>query len=37
MVTKLKNLNYNKTQKHELGQNSTESLTNFKNSKCDTF
>ena len=35
VVTKLKNLNGNKTQKHELGQNSTQSLTNFKDSNCD--
>ena len=44
MVTKLKNLNCNKTQKLELGQNSTQSLTNYKktqtvskfnNSNCD--
>ena len=34
IVTKLKNLNSNKTKKLELGQNSTWSLTNFKNSNC---
>ena len=33
--TKLKNLNCNKTQKLELGQNSTESLTNFQISNFD--
>ena len=35
MVRKLKNLNCNNTEKLELGQNSTKSLTNFKNSNCD--
>ena len=35
IVTKLKNLNCNKTQKLELGQISTQSLTNFKNSNGD--
>ena len=35
MVKKLKNLNCNKTQKLELRQNLTQSLTNFKNSNCD--
>ena len=35
IVRKLKNFNYNKTQKLELGQNSTQSFTNFKNSNFD--
>ena len=34
IVAKLKNLNWNKTQKLELGKKWTQSLTNFKNSNC---
>ena len=37
MVTKLKNLNCNKTQKLELGQNSTQILKNLKTKNVKKF